>query len=237
MLEVDNIHVSYDGVPALYGVSFRVEEGEIVSIVGSNGAGKSTVLRTISSLLRPTQGSIRMNGEDLTALRPHDVVLRGIAHVPEGRRLFNRQTIKDNLTLGAFTRRSQADREEVLEQVYEVFPILKKRLGQLAGTLSGGEQQMLAIARALMSRPRLIMMDEPSLGLAPLVIKDIFRIIQEINAKGMTILLIEQNANMALKIADWAYVLETGRITLEGTGSDLLANPEVRDAYLGKKKS
>ncbi|MGI6662632.1 MAG: ABC transporter ATP-binding protein [Bacillota bacterium] len=234
MLEVDNIHVSYDGVPALYGVSFRVEEGEIVSIVGSNGAGKSTVLRTISSLLRPTQGSIRMNGEDLTALRPHDVVLRGIAHVPEGRRLFNRQTIKDNLTLGAFTRRSQADREEVLEQVYEVFPILKKRLGQLAGTLSGGEQQMLAIARALMMKPKLLMLDEPSLGIAPKLVDEIFETLKEINEKqGITILLVEQHVHEALELADRAYVLQTGRVVMEGTGQELLQSDAIQKAYLG----
>jgi branched-chain amino acid transport system ATP-binding protein len=234
LLEVDNIHVSYDGVPALYGVSFRVEEGEIVSIVGSNGAGKSTVLRTISSLLRPTQGSIRMNGEDLTALRPHDVVLRGIAHVPEGRRLFNRQTIKDNLTLGAFTRRSQADREEVLEQVYEVFPILKKRLGQLAGTLSGGEQQMLAIARALMMKPKLLMLDEPSLGIAPKLVDEIFETLKEINEKqGITILLVEQHVHEALELADRAYVLQTGRVVMEGTGQELLQSDAIQKAYLG----
>lgn len=234
MLEVDNIHVSYDGVPALYGVSFRVEEGEIVSIVGSNGAGKSTVLRTISSLLRPTQGSIRMNGEDLTALRPHDVVLRGIAHVPEGRRLFNRQTIKDNLTLGAFTRRSQADREEVLEQVYEVFPILKKRLGQLAGTLSGGEQQMLAIARALMMKPKLLMLDEPSLGIAPKLVDEVFETLKEINEKqGITILLVEQHVHEALELADRAYVLQTGRVVMEGTGQELLQSDAIQKAYLG----
>ncbi|HHX27879.1 MAG: ABC transporter ATP-binding protein [Bacillota bacterium] len=234
MLEVNNIHVSYDGVPALYGVSFRVEEGEIVSIVGSNGAGKSTVLRTVSSLLRPTQGSIRMNGEELTALRPHEVVLRGIAHVPEGRRLFNRQSIKDNLTLGAFTRKSQADREEVLEKVYEVFPILKKRLGQLAGTLSGGEQQMLAIARALMLKPKLLMLDEPSLGIAPKLVDEIFETLKEINEKqGITILLVEQHVHEALELADRAYVLQTGRVVTEGTGKELLQSDAIQKAYLG----
>jgi branched-chain amino acid transport system ATP-binding protein len=234
LLEVNNIHVSYDGVPALYGVSFRVEEGEIVSIVGSNGAGKSTVLRTVSSLLRPTQGSIRMNGEELTALRPHEVVLRGIAHVPEGRRLFNRQSIKDNLTLGAFTRKSQADREEVLEKVYEVFPILKKRLGQLAGTLSGGEQQMLAIARALMLKPKLLMLDEPSLGIAPKLVDEIFETLKEINEKqGITILLVEQHVHEALELADRAYVLQTGRVVTEGTGKELLQSDAIQKAYLG----
>ncbi len=234
MLEVDNIHVCYDGVPALYGVSFRVEEGEIVSIVGSNGAGKSTILRTVSSLLRPTQGEIRMNGESLTALRPHEVVLRGIAHVPEGRRLFNRQSIKDNLTLGAFTKKSQADREEVLEKVFSVFPILKNRLGQLAGTLSGGEQQMLAIARALMLKPRLLMLDEPSLGIAPKLVDEIFETLKEINEKQkITILLVEQHVHEALELADRAYVLQTGRVVMEGTGQELLQSDAIQKAYLG----
>lgn len=234
MLEVDNIQVCYDGVPALYGVSFRVEQGEIVSIVGSNGAGKSTILKTVSGLLRPTQGEVRMNGEKLNTLAPHEVVLRGIAHVPEGRRLFNRQSIKDNLVLGAYTRKSPAEREEVLEMIFEVFPVLKKRLSQLAGTLSGGEQQMLAIARALMLRPSLLMLDEPSLGIAPRLVDEIFETLLDLNQqKGITILLVEQHVHEALELADRAYVLQTGRVVMEGTGEELLQSDAIQKAYLG----
>lgn len=237
MLKVEELVVAYGGIEALKGISLEVPAGKIITLIGANGAGKSTLLRTIIGLVKPKSGRITYNDKDLTGLNSQKIVTTGITLVPEGRRVFSNLTVWENLKIGAYMRRDEAEIAKDVAWIYSMFPRLEERSWQLAGTLSGGEQQMLAVGRALMSRPRLIMMDEPSLGLAPLVIKDIFRIIQEINAKGMTILLIEQNANMALKIADWAYVLETGRITLEGTGSDLLANPEVRDAYLGKKKS
>ena len=236
MLKVENLVVSYGGIEALKGISLNVPDGKIITLIGANGAGKSTLLRTIIGLVKPESGKISYNEKEITALNSQKIVTTGITLVPEGRRVFSNLTVLENLKIGAYMRNDKAEIEKDIEWIYSLFPRLKERNWQLAGTLSGGEQQMLAVGRALMCRPKLIMMDEPSLGLAPLVIKDIFRIIQEINAKGMTILLIEQNANMALKIADWAYVLETGRITMEGTGKELLENPQIREAYLGKKK-
>lgn len=236
MLKVEDLVVSYGGIEALKGISLNVPEGKIITLIGANGAGKSTLLRTIIGLVKPESGKISYNEKEITALNSQKIVTTGITLVPEGRRVFSNLTVLENLKIGAYMRNDKAEIEKDIEWIYRLFPRLKERNWQLAGTLSGGEQQMLAVGRALMCRPKLIMMDEPSLGLAPLVIKDIFRIIQEINAKGMTILLIEQNANMALKIADWAYVLETGRITMEGTGKELLENPQIREAYLGKKK-
>ena len=236
MLKVENLVVSYGGIEALKGISLNVPDGKIITLIGANGAGKSTLLRTIIGLVKPESGKISYNEKEITALNSQKLVTTGITLVPEGRRVFSNLTVLENLKIGAYMRNDKAEIEKDIEWIYGMFPRLQERNWQLAGTLSGGEQQMLAVGRALMCRPKLIMMDEPSLGLAPLVIKDIFRIIQEINAKGMTILLIEQNANMALKIADWAYVLETGRITMEGTGKELLENPQIREAYLGKKK-
>ena len=236
MLKVENLVVSYGGIEALKGISLNVPEGKIITLIGANGAGKSTLLRTIIGLVKPESGKISYNEKEITSLNSQKIVTTGITLVPEGRRIFSNLTVLENLKIGAYMRNDKAEIEKDIEWIYGMFPRLQERNWQLAGTLSGGEQQMLAVGRALMCRPKLIMMDEPSLGLAPLVIKDIFRIIQEINAKGMTILLIEQNANMALKIADWAYVLETGRITMEGTGKELLENPQIREAYLGKKK-
>ncbi|MHC1718902.1 MAG: ABC transporter ATP-binding protein [Acidaminococcaceae bacterium] len=236
MLKVEDLVVSYGGIEALKGISLNVPDGKIITLIGANGAGKSTLLRTIIGLVKPQTGKISYNEKEITALNSQKIVTTGITLVPEGRRVFSNLTVLENLKIGAYMRNDKAEIEKDIEWIYSLFPRLQERNWQLAGTLSGGEQQMLAVGRALMCRPKLIMMDEPSLGLAPLVIKDIFRIIQEINAKGMTILLIEQNANMALKIADWAYVLETGRITMEGTGKELLENPLIREAYLGKKK-
>ena len=236
MLKVENLVVSYGGIEALKGISLNVPDGKIITLIGANGAGKSTLLRTIIGLVKPQAGKISYNEKEITSLNSQKIVTTGITLVPEGRRVFSNLTVLENLKIGAYMRNDKAEIEKDIEWIYGMFPRLQERNWQLAGTLSGGEQQMLAVGRALMCRPKLIMMDEPSLGLAPLVIKDIFRIIQEINAKGMTILLIEQNANMALKIDDWAYVLETGRITMEGTGKELLENPQIREAYLGKKK-
>ena len=234
MLEVDSIHVGYDGVPALRGVSFKIQEGEIVSIVGSNGAGKSTILKTVSSLLRPTSGSITFLGTRLDTLPVHEVVQQGIAHVPEGRRLFARQTVLGNLLLGAHTRKANAERERDLERVFSLFPVLRERQSQKAGTLSGGEQQMLAIGRGLMLRPRLLMLDEPSLGIAPRLVDRIFETVQELNRKeGITILLVEQNVREALELANRAYVLQTGNVVMEGTGVELLHSDTIQKAYLG----
>ena len=236
MLKVDNLVVSYGGIEALKGISLEVADGKICTLIGANGAGKSTLLRTIIGLVKSDSGIITYNDKPITGLNSQKIVENGITLVPEGRRVFPNLTVAENLRIGAYMRKDADGIKKDIQGVYDLFPRLGERSWQMAGTLSGGEQQMLAVGRALMCRPKLIMMDEPSLGLAPLVIKDIFRIIQEINAKGMTILLIEQNANMALKIADWAYVLETGRITMEGTGKELLENPQIREAYLGKKK-
>ncbi|MDO5322539.1 MAG: ABC transporter ATP-binding protein [Clostridia bacterium] len=233
MLELQDLHVSYGGIRALKGVSIQVNEGEIVSLIGANGAGKSTTLRAISGLERAQSGKILFNGEDITGKPSKYMVQKGLILVPEGRLIFPDMTVLENLKIGAYLR-SDRDVEADIQRMYALFPRLKERAWQMAGTLSGGEQQMLAVGRALMSKPKLLMMDEPSLGLAPLVVKDIFSIIRTIRDSGVTVLLIEQNANAALKIADRGYVLETGRITLEGSGRELLSDPAVRSAYLGK---
>ena len=232
MLKIDNLCVNYGGIKAVRDVSFEVPEGKIVTLIGANGAGKSTILRTITGLVHPASGSITYNGEELTKLPTHGIVNKGITLVPEGRHVFPDMTVLENLKIGAYLRKDNLNDD--IEWVYTLFPRLKERNWQQAGTLSGGEQQMLAVGRALMSRPKLIMMDEPSLGLAPLIVKEIFNIIKEINKNGVTILLIEQNANMALHTADIAYVLETGTIALHGTGKELLANEKVKELYLGK---
>lgn len=233
MIKIDNLVVSYGGIEALKDISLEVPEGKIVTLVGANGAGKSTTLKSIVGLVKPKSGSIDYNGTDLTRLNTQDMVKRGIALVPEGRRVFADLTVLENLKIGAYTRTDKKGIEADLEHVYTLFPRLKERTWQLAGTLSGGEQQMLAIGRALMSRPKLIMMDEPSLGLAPIIVKELFGIIKKINQEGMTVLLIEQNANAALKIADIGYIMETGKITLKGSGHELLHNDEIKKAYLG----
>ncbi len=233
LLEVERIDASYGHVRVLRGVSLRVERGEIVALIGSNGAGKTTTLRTISGLVRPSSGRIVFDGKDITRARPNDIVKLGIGHAPEGRRLFPRLTVYDNLLLGAFTRRDRAGIAEDLERVYALFPRIRERRSQLAGTLSGGEQQMLAVGRALMARPRLLMLDEPSLGLAPLLQETIFQTLVEINGQGTPVLLVEQNASRALEIAHRAYVLETGSIVMHGNGRELLASEEVQRAYLG----
>lgn len=237
MLKIDNLTVSYGGIEALKGIDLEVPEGKIVTLIGANGAGKSTTLRTIMGLVKSKSGKISYKGEDITGAKSPDIVAKGITLVPEGRRVFPDLTVLENLKIGAYLRKDNALISKDLDWVYELFPRLKERSWQLAGTLSGGEQQMLAVGRALMSRPKIMMMDEPSLGLAPLVVKSIFSIIQEINKNGVTILLIEQNANMALRIADWGYVLETGNIVLTGKGQELLLNEDVKSAYLGKKKA
>ena len=234
MLKVNNLKVNFGGIEAVKGISFEVKEGEIVTLIGSNGAGKSTTLRTISGIVKPAEGSIDFKGTDITKVNSSDIVKMGITLCPEGRRVFPDMTVLENIKIGAFLR--QDDLTNDIERCYRLFPILKERNKQLAGTLSGGEQQMLAVARSLMSRPKIMMLDEPSLGLAPLVVQDIFKILQEINNEGVTILLIEQNANMALRIADKAYVLETGKITMQGSGKELLENESIKEAYLGKKK-
>ena len=233
MLELQDLHLSYGGIHALKGVSIQVNEGEIVSLIGANGAGKSTTLRAISGLERAQSGKILYNGEDITGKPSKYMVQNGLILVPEGRLIFPDMTVLENLKIGAYLRNDR-DVEADIQRMYSLFPRLKERAWQMAGTLSSGEQQMLAVGRALMSKPKLLMMDEPSLGLAPLVVKDIFSIIRTIRDSGVTVLLIEQNANAALKIADRGYVLETGRITLEGSGRELLSNPAVRAAYLGK---
>jgi len=236
MLKVDNLVVSYGGIEALKGISLEVADGKIVTLIGANGAGKSTLLRTIIGLVKAESGQVSYNDKIITGLNSQNIVENGITLVPEGRRVFPNLTVAENLRIGAYMRKDTDGIKKDLQSVYDLFPRLGERSWQMAGTLSGGEQQMLAVGRALMCKPKLMMMDEPSLGLAPLVIKDIFKIIQEINKQGVTILLIEQNANMALKVADKAYVLETGRIAMEGTGAELLENPEIKAAYLGKKK-
>ena len=232
ILKVDDINVYYGSIHAIKGISFEVNEGEIVTLIGANGAGKSTTLNTISGLLHSKTGHIEFMGEPLNHVPSHKVVSKGLALVPEGRRIFLQMSVQENLDMGAFSRRG-GNIDADMERVFEQFPRLKERRKQVAGTLSGGEQQMLAVGRALMSRPKLMMLDEPSLGLAPLVVQDIFSIIREINRQGVTVLLVEQNANMALKIADLAYVLETGTITMSGTGAELLASPAIKKAYLG----
>ncbi len=236
MLKIENLHVSYGGIQALRGISLEVPDGKIVTLIGANGAGKSTTLRTITGLVKAASGSVQWNGSELLGKPIDQIISVGIAMSPEGRRVFPDMTVLENLKLGAYLRKDKAEIEKDLSWVYELFPRLKERDWQAAGTLSGGEQQMLAVGRALMSRPKLLLMDEPSLGLAPLVVQDIFSIIGEINRQGVTILLVEQNANMALKIADLAYVLETGHITMSGTGAELLADEKVKEAYLGKHR-
>ena len=235
MLTIKDLRVTYGGIEAVKGISFEVPEKSIVTLIGANGAGKSTTLRSITGLVKASGGSIQFDGAELLGMDTPDIVAKGITLVPEGRRVFPDMTVIENIKIGAYLRSDSL--EDNINWVYDLFPRLKERSWQLAGTLSGGEQQMLAVARALMSRPKLMMMDEPSLGLAPLIVKDIFSIIKEINKQGVTILLIEQNANMALRIADQGYVLETGRIALTGTGRELLADESVKAAYLGKKKN
>jgi len=234
MLKINDLNVNYGGIKALRNISLEVPDGKIVTLIGANGAGKSTTLRTISGLVKAASGSILWNGEDITGKSIDAIVNSGIAMAPEGRRVFADLTTVENLRIGAYLRKDKEQIEKDIEWVYSLFPRLKERSWQYAGTLSGGEQQMLAVGRALMSRPKLLMMDEPSLGLAQLVVQDIFKIIRKVNEEGVTVLLVEQNANMALKVADIAYVLETGEITLSGTGAELLANPKVKEAYLGK---
>ena len=236
MLKIENLQVAYGGIQALRGISLEVPDGKIVTLIGANGAGKSTTLRTISGLVKASSGSITYDGVELLGMPINKILETGIAQVPEGRRVFANLTVLENLKAGAYLRRDRDGIEKDIQWVYELFPRLQERSWQLAGTLSGGEQQMLAVGRGLMSRPKVLMMDEPSLGLAPLVVQGIFDIIREINRQGVTILLIEQNANMALKTADLAYVLETGRITMTGTGAELLADESVKEAYLGKKR-
>ena len=236
MLEVKDLHVSYGAIKAVQGISFEMEQGETVALIGSNGAGKSTTLRTISGLVKAESGSITYDGKELLGLSINKILEQGIAQSPEGRRVFPNLTVLENLKIGAYLRKDRDGIEKDVRWIYELFPRLEERHWQPAGTLSGGEQQMLAVGRALMSRPKLLMMDEPSLGLAPLVVQGIFDIIRAINQQGVTVLLIEQNANMALKIADYAYVLETGCITKSGTGAALLADESIKEAYLGKRR-
>ena len=231
MLKVDDIHVYYGAIHAIKGVSFEVKEGEIVALIGANGAGKSTILKTVSGLLHPRSGSISFMGKDITHTDAYKLVQHGLAHVPEGRRIFLQMSVQDNLEMGAFTRKS-VDKAD-LEMIYSLFPRLKERRNQIAGTLSGGEQQMLAMSRALMSHPKLIMLDEPSMGLAPILVDQIFDMVLQLHKTGTTILLVEQNASKALQIADRAYVLETGKVTLSGTGTELAMSDDVRKAYLG----
>ncbi len=232
MLKIDDLYVSYGGIKAIRGISMEVPDGKIVTLIGANGAGKSTILRSVVDLVKADKGSITYNGKELLNMPSNKIIEEGITLVPEGRRVFPDLTVLENIKIGAYLRHDNLD--EDIEWVYGLFPRLKERHWQLAGTLSGGEQQMLAVARALMSKPKVLMMDEPSLGLAPLVVQGIFDIIREINKQGVTVLLIEQNANMALKIADYGYVLQTGNIIMEGTGAELLENEDVRRAYLGK---
>jgi len=236
MLEVENLKVYYGSIQAIEEISLKVEEGKIVSIIGANGAGKSTLLKSISGLIRQKTGKITFLGEEITTHPANTIVSRGISHVPEARQLFVSLSTIDNLNLGAYLyhKRKNADKlKQRQEEILKIFPILKERAKQLAGTLSGGEQQMLAIARALMAQPKLLLLDEPSLGLAPKIVQDIFNIIRDLNESGTTILLVEQNAKMALSVSDYAYVLETGKVTLEGTGAELLSNDDVQKAYLG----
>ena len=234
MLKVKDLKVNYGGIEALKGISFDVEQGQIVTLIGANGAGKSTTLRAISGLVKTASGAINFLGRDIIPFNAQQVVAEGIALVPEGRRVFSNLTVLENLKIGAYLRKDKDEIESGIEDIFQRFPRLKEREWQLAGTLSGGEQQMLAVGRAIMTRPKIIMMDEPSLGLAPLVVKDIFKIIQTLKSTGMTVLLIEQNANAALHACDYAYVMETGRITMSGTGEELLASEAIQEAYLGK---
>jgi branched-chain amino acid transport system ATP-binding protein len=234
LLEIENLVVSYGGIEAVKGIDLKVPEGKIVTLIGSNGAGKSTTLKTIAGLVKAKSGRILFDGKDILGKSTDHIVSRGVTLVPEGRRVFPNLTVEENLRIGAYLRKDNIRPD--MDKVYDLFPRLKERAWQLAGTLSGGEQQMLAVGRSLMAKPKLMMMDEPSLGLAPLVVRDIFSIIRTINAQGITVLLIEQNANMALKTADWAYVMQTGNILMQGGGRELLENEEVKAAYLGKAK-
>lgn len=236
MLTIKNLHVSYGGIKALSGINIDIEENKIVTLIGANGAGKSSTLRAIMNLVKKEDGKVEYDGDDLTNLKTMDIVKKGIALSPEGRRVFANLTVEENLILGAYTRRDAAEIKKDINKVYNLFPRLKERSWQKAGTLSGGEQQMLAVGRALMIRPKVLMLDEPSLGLAPLLVKDIFDIIKEIHRQGNTILLVEQNAKKALEIADYAYVLETGSLVLEGPGQELLSDEKVKTAYLGEAK-
>lgn len=233
LLQVDGLRVFYGAIEALRGVSLRVDKGEVVTLIGANGAGKSTTLRTISGLLRPKEGTIQFSGDEIQSYPPHKIVKAGLVHVPEGREIFANLTVDENLQLGAFLRKDKAGIRADRERALQLFPRVRERLTQQAGTLSGGEQQMLAIARALVARPKLLMLDEPSLGLAPQLVRTIFQVIREINQAGTTILLVEQNANMALQVAHRAYVIEVGRIRMEGPAAELAASDEVRKAYLG----
>ena len=234
MLELKDVHTYYGNIHALKGVSLHVERGEIVTLIGGNGAGKSTTLNTISGILKPRQGSVWLEGERIDHVPPHTIVEMGISQGPEGRRIFSRLTVRENLEMGAFTRTDKEGIAEDMERAFTLFPVLKERHKQVAGTLSGGEQQMLCIGRALMSSPKILLLDEPSMGLAPMLVEAIFDITEDINRQGTTILLVEQNANMALSVADRGYVLETGRIVLEGSARELRDNPQVKEAYLGE---
>lgn len=234
LLQVDNIEVYYGVIKALKGISFEVNKGEVVALIGANGAGKTTILHTVTGLLKPKTGKILFKGNDITKVPAHKIVTMGMAHVPEGRRIFSQLSVLDNIKLGAFTRKDKEEIEETLNYVYERFPRLKERKNQIAGTLSGGEQQMLAMGRALMSKPEFVLMDEPSMGLSPLLVSEIFEIIKAINENGTTVLLVEQNAKKALSIADRAYVLETGNIVLSGDAKDLMNDESVKKAYLSE---
>src|SRR5690606_34737715 len=236
MLSINNLHVSYGGIKALRGINLKIEEGKIVTLIGANGAGKSSTLRAIMNLVKKESGTIEYDGEDLTNLKTQDIVKKGITLSPEGRRIFPNLTVEENLILGAYTINDKSAIHNQMGKMYDLFPRLKERSWQKAGTLSGGEQQMLAVARALMVKPKVLMLDEPSLGLAPLLVKDIFEIIKEINRQGNTILLIEQNAKKSLEVADYGYVIETGSIVIEGEGHSLLNNEKVKEAYLGDAK-
>ena len=233
MLRVKDLHVYYDAIHAIKGASFDVQEGEIVTLIGANGAGKTTILQAISGLLKPKEGEIDFLGENLLALPAHTIVRRGVAQVPEGRRIFSQLTVQENLEMGAFSRKDTRNFSKDYEMIFEHLPRLKERRKQMAGTLSGGEQQMLAIGRALMSKPKMLLLDEPSMGLSPILVQEIFHIIENVNKTGMTVLLVEQNAKMALKIASRAYVLETGKIAMSGDAGELAKDPKVQEAYLG----
>jgi len=233
LLEVENLHVAYGAIRALQGISFHLDKGEIVTLIGANGAGKSTTLRTISGLLRPIEGDVRLESRSITRVSAEQIVTFGVSQVPEGRRIFARLTVRENLEMGAYTCKDKRQIADSMERVFASFPRLKERVNQMGGTLSGGEQQMLAMGRGLMAHPTLLLLDEPSMGLAPILVEEIFNIIKRINAEGTSILLVEQNAAMALSVANRGYVLETGRIVLEGSAQELLENPQVRAAYLG----
>lgn len=234
MLEVKDLEVYYGVIQAIKGVSFHVDKGEVIALIGANGAGKTTTLHTVAGLLAPKKGSVVFEGQDITKIPAHKIVSLGMAHVPEGRRVFAELSVYENLKMGAYTRKDKTEIEENLQHIYERFPRLKERKNQMAGTLSGGEQQMLAMGRALMSKPKIILMDEPSMGLSPILVNEIFDIIQEVSKSGTTVLLVEQNAKKALSIADRAYVLETGQISLEGKAEDLLRDDSIKKAYLGE---